>query len=404
MATNKIAIRTDTAANWTSANPVLETGEQGHETDTGRRKIGDGSTAWNSLDYSTPGLAANNTFTGDNTFTGSLNIYNPQGFFKTDSDKVAFKKTAAYEVQTSQLIRVVVNDVIVEIAEDTAVTMGSTPSVGSDMAIWIMDDGSLQVSANFSTLTNGVRVVGGFHHAPGGNATLDPDGDWSNHTGGDTTPQINEYSIWDLKWRPSARDPRGLALVPGLQEWWGIYPMQNGIEAGPLHMYGVDPCRDGNAPYKIWADNSPPDRYTDATPMNIFELLASQGFRPPQPWNFQLAALGTTEQTSVGGSGPGNTGDVGDRDRDRFTSAWGLFDITGVIRTWGSDSLPDNTQTGGVTQGRSNDIFRISRFAALGGYWNLGSSSGSRCVLASTSSVSGTDLGGRGVCSHCIIP
>lgn len=44
--------RRDTAANWTSANPVLGDGEWGKETDTGRVKMGDGATAWNSLAYS----------------------------------------------------------------------------------------------------------------------------------------------------------------------------------------------------------------------------------------------------------------------------------------------------------------------------------------------------------------
>lgn len=41
----------DTAANWTAQNPILAVAEEGYETDTGKRKIGDGATAWNSLDY-----------------------------------------------------------------------------------------------------------------------------------------------------------------------------------------------------------------------------------------------------------------------------------------------------------------------------------------------------------------
>lgn len=44
-------IRRDTAANWTSANPVLKLGEPGLETNTRLVKYGDGSTAWNSLGY-----------------------------------------------------------------------------------------------------------------------------------------------------------------------------------------------------------------------------------------------------------------------------------------------------------------------------------------------------------------
>lgn len=51
MAIVRIQLRRDTAADWTSANPVLAEGEMGIETDTDLFKIGDGSTAWTSLGY-----------------------------------------------------------------------------------------------------------------------------------------------------------------------------------------------------------------------------------------------------------------------------------------------------------------------------------------------------------------
>lgn len=44
-------IRRDIAANWTADNPVLNTGEPAIETDTLKVKYGDGTTAWNDLDY-----------------------------------------------------------------------------------------------------------------------------------------------------------------------------------------------------------------------------------------------------------------------------------------------------------------------------------------------------------------
>jgi hypothetical protein len=44
--------RQGTAGQWTSANPVLASGELGYETDTKRFKRGDGTSAWNSLVYS----------------------------------------------------------------------------------------------------------------------------------------------------------------------------------------------------------------------------------------------------------------------------------------------------------------------------------------------------------------
>lgn len=52
----KIQFRRDTAANWKKYNPILSEGELGIEMDTKLRKLGDGSTAWNELEY----LAAEN--------------------------------------------------------------------------------------------------------------------------------------------------------------------------------------------------------------------------------------------------------------------------------------------------------------------------------------------------------
>ncbi len=51
-----LIMRNDTAANWASKNPVLTLGELGVETDTRKFKIGDGTTAYNSLKY---GLGGN---------------------------------------------------------------------------------------------------------------------------------------------------------------------------------------------------------------------------------------------------------------------------------------------------------------------------------------------------------
>jgi hypothetical protein len=47
----QIQLRRGTAAQWTSANPILASGELGVETDTVKAKIGDGALAWNSLPY-----------------------------------------------------------------------------------------------------------------------------------------------------------------------------------------------------------------------------------------------------------------------------------------------------------------------------------------------------------------
>lgn len=47
----RIQLRRDTAANWTSYNPILRAGEVGIETDTQRLKIGDGTSTWSARPY-----------------------------------------------------------------------------------------------------------------------------------------------------------------------------------------------------------------------------------------------------------------------------------------------------------------------------------------------------------------
>jgi hypothetical protein len=70
----QIQTRRGTAATWTSTNPTLAAGEIGFESDTGKFKIGTGSTAWNSLAYSAGATAVTylyNATSGQTTFSGT---------------------------------------------------------------------------------------------------------------------------------------------------------------------------------------------------------------------------------------------------------------------------------------------------------------------------------------------
>lgn len=72
-----LEFRRDTAANWTSANPTLAAGEPGWESDTGKLKIGDGSTAWSSLSYfsaSGSGVTSLDSISGAVTLNAGTNI------------------------------------------------------------------------------------------------------------------------------------------------------------------------------------------------------------------------------------------------------------------------------------------------------------------------------------------
>jgi hypothetical protein len=46
-----ITLRAGQASDWTATNPILGPGEPGFELETGLMKVGDGTRAWNDLDY-----------------------------------------------------------------------------------------------------------------------------------------------------------------------------------------------------------------------------------------------------------------------------------------------------------------------------------------------------------------
>ena len=78
--------RRGTAAQWTSANPVLNAGEMGWESDTNKFKIGDGVNNWTSLDYFSdinstvdPAFGSSITFEGAtaNAFETTLTVTDP---------------------------------------------------------------------------------------------------------------------------------------------------------------------------------------------------------------------------------------------------------------------------------------------------------------------------------------
>ena len=74
----RIILRRDGSSNWESQNPVLLLGEPGYETDTGKFKIGDGSSMWSDLNYYI-GATGGTGSTGATGGTGSTGVTGPTG-------------------------------------------------------------------------------------------------------------------------------------------------------------------------------------------------------------------------------------------------------------------------------------------------------------------------------------
>ena len=139
MTTRRILIRRDTAANWTSANPTLASGELGGETDTGKLKLGNGSTAWNSLAYQ-GGVTSVNGNTGvvtglapisSPTFTGTPTL--PTGTIATT--QTAANNTTA--VATTAYVDAAVSAGVatVDTLDDLSDVTAPTPTSG-DLLKW----------------------------------------------------------------------------------------------------------------------------------------------------------------------------------------------------------------------------------------------------------------------------
>ena len=138
----QIQIRRGTAAQWTSSNPTLASGEQGFETDTNKMKIGDGSTAWNSLAYAITGaLGTVTSITAGTGLTGGT---------ITTSGTIAVDSTIATLTGTQTFTNKTLTDAKVNLAFD-AETASYTAVLANNSQVVTM---SVSSANTFSIPTN----------------------------------------------------------------------------------------------------------------------------------------------------------------------------------------------------------------------------------------------------------
>jgi hypothetical protein len=179
----QIQIRRGTASEWTSTNPTLASGEQGFETDTNKMKIGNGSTAWNSLAYIGAGTVTSIT-AGTGLSGGTI----------TSSGTIAIDSTVATLTGTQTLTNKTINgssNTITNVSLTTGVT-GTLPvanggtgitSLGAGVATFLGTPSSANLATAVTDETGSGALVFGTSptlgtptlNDPKINLTIDPE-------------------------------------------------------------------------------------------------------------------------------------------------------------------------------------------------------------------------------------
>jgi hypothetical protein len=146
----KIQLRRGTAAEWTSANPTLSAGEAGFETDTGKFKIGNGSTTWTSLAYATD---------TPSEITGLIDTH------IADTTSVhGIANTAALETQTGAQFKANAAETAANGYTDAAIsnlvdTAPTTLNTLNELAAALGDDANFATTITTSIATKATLVV-----------------------------------------------------------------------------------------------------------------------------------------------------------------------------------------------------------------------------------------------------
>ena len=309
-------------------------------------------------------------------------------FKKSNSSNVLFTKTGNFTATTSQEFYAEVGGSVLTIVSGTAITM-PTATTGTDYAVWLKTDGTLEATTSFtSPPATDARKIGGFHYAPGSNA--------SAQAGGNSTPQINEYSFWDLNYRPACNDPRGMTCVAG-SFWSDIYFLNTNPDVNGTSKYGVT-IADGDSPpiIPLTLGGNGSTTFGSLTWFESMSIATAMGKRAFTQSEFMTAMYGVTEGTSCG-TDPGTTG----LDAPR-TSRWGVMQATGNLYIWAADrgGLYKTAGWDANTEGFGSE-YNAPNASLLGANWSLGVIAGSRSSFwSSAASFSAGSISLRCACDH----
>lgn len=285
----------------------------------------------------------------------------PFALRKADPSVVALVVTGRSEIAIRAGTSVSVGDALHTYETQTDILLLEDLVGGGDYDVWVDQDGqAVAFASGAAPDLVGAVTIGGFHFALGGNA--------DGAAGGDEIPAINPFSCWDLNFRPSCQDPRGMALIAD-RFWCDIYLTSAQAIIGGNSHFG-DPIADGK---------DLPDGYRRFDFDGAKAYLATFGKQLLGAEEFFAAAYGVTER-SAAGTDP----KVAGLDAPR-TSRHGIMQATGNMWVWGTDGHPDAPRASIFGGSWIHGSLAGSRYAALGCYWPEASS---------------VDIGARGRSDH----
>jgi hypothetical protein len=192
----QMQVRRGTASSWTSTNPTLAAGELGFETDTGKFKIGTGSSTWTALPYAGGGQNTLTTYqytatAGQTTFSGA----------DVNSNTLAY---------TAGAVQVYLNGALLANTTDYAASTGTsvvlTAGAGLGDSITILSLGSFTVSTDIpkSTLTAKGSIVAASGAATPANLSVGAN---------DTILTADSTTATGLKWAAPVASGKNFTLL-----------------------------------------------------------------------------------------------------------------------------------------------------------------------------------------------
>jgi len=308
----------------------------------------------------------------------------PNLFLKSIGSEPAFLASAS-SISAAFDIIVAVGGSILSFSSSDSVSLPSLIS-GTDYAIYATADG-LIASDNF-TVPSGYtesnsRRIGGFHYQDA---------------------FINSRSVWDLKYKPSCSDPRGMARTIG-GFWADIYLLNATPDVLGTSAYNATIADGDSTPVipQAWGGDGT-SQYSTFTQYVASEVLSAYGKRLPNYSEFSVLAMGATAGYAVGTDPVTTSFDASAR------STIGCEQVSGHMWQWGAENWDRGNGSSGYawyaadTNGEGQVYVAGSAGAGaslFGGNWTSSGFAGSRCSYwTSEPWNSFGSIGARGVCDH----